>query len=332
MIPSPSGAPTPADLLEGTPYRFVRALGAGGMGQVVEAEREGGGERVVIKLLHAHLAGRRDLADRLRLEGEGLRAVRHPNVVTVLDSGVTADDRPYLVMERLEGRTLRAELDARGPLPALEAIDLVAQALDGLAAVHRAGLLHRDVKLENLFVCNAVIGGARVLKLLDLGVAKRLDGALPAPLAVPTAEGVSLGTPRFFSPEQATGAPLDARADVYAAGLVLFALLTGRTPFDHHRDVKALLRAHAAEPPDPPSKHAPAPLPEGLDHAVLQALAKHPDDRPASAAAFATILRAVAERSAAPAPWSYARVLTATLLASFAISALVTAIVHAIRR
>jgi serine/threonine-protein kinase len=318
------------DPLAGTPYRTVRPLGAGGMGEVIEAEHVASGRRVVVKILHGHLSGRADLADRMRLEGEALGLVDHPNVVAVVDTGATTDERPYLVMERLEGRTLRDELAARGPLPAAEAIDLAAQALDGLAAVHDKGLVHRDVKLDNLFVCDAPPGGRRVLKLIDLGVAKVLAaaGEKPAPLLVPTAEGVSMGTPRFFSPEQATGAPLDARADVYAMGLVLYALVTGKTPFDHVRETEALLRAHAAEPPEPPSRRAPRPLPPGLEAAILKALAKAPDERFPSAAAFAAEIRRIA--SAAPPQERPLRLLTLFLIvmgATLLLSAAVTAIV-----
>jgi serine/threonine-protein kinase len=317
------------DPLAGTAYRTVRPLDAGGMAEIVEAEHVEAGRRVVVKLLHRHLFGRRDLADRLRLEGEALAVVAHPNVVAAVDTGVTADERPFLVLERLEGRTLRAELAARGPLPAVEAIELAAQALDGLEAVHRAGLVHRDVKLENLFVCDAAPGQGRVVKLLDLGVAKLTEGARPAPLAVPTAEGVSLGTPRFFSPEQATGAPLDARSDVYAMGLVLYAMLTGRTPFDHLRDVDAILRAHVAEPPDPASRHVP--LPPSLDAAILKALAKRAEDRFASAAAFAAELRRIADELRAP-PRSLARLFWLVLAVSLVGSMAATAIVELWRR
>jgi serine/threonine-protein kinase len=284
---------------------------------------------VVVKLIHRHLADRRDLADRLRLEAEALAAVDHPNVVRVVGSGATAEGRASLAMERLEGRTLRAELAARGTIPATEAIDLAVQALAGLEAVHRAGLVHRDVKLDNLFLCDAPPGGARVVKILDLGVAKLLAGARPAPLAVPTAEGVSLGTPRFFSPEQATGAPLDARADIYAMGLVLYALVTGRAPFAHHHAVDALLRAHAEETPEPPSRRAPAPLPAGREAAILKALAKRPPDRFPSAAAFAEALRRIGP---APQPWSLLRLFTVVLLVSLVLSMAATALVHLARR
>jgi serine/threonine-protein kinase len=317
------------DPLAGTPYRTLRPLGAGAMGEVVEAEQAATGRRVVVKLLHRHLLRRDDLADRMRLEAESLAHVTHPNVVAVLDHGRTADGRPYLVMERLHGRTLRDELSAQGRLPAPEAVALVAQALDGLSAVHAAGIVHRDIKLDNLFACDPLPGRERVVKLLDLGVAKVFPGKGPAPLIISTEEGVSMGTPRFFSPEQATGAPLDGRCDVYAMGLVLYALMTGRTPFDHLRDVDALLAAHAETPPVPPSRLVE--IPAALDAAILKALAKQPADRFATAAAFAAELRRL-ERAPARATRARAARLIATALAvSFALSMAATAIVHALR-
>lgn len=283
-----------SDPLAGTPYRTVGALGSGGMAEVLEAQGAPGEPPVVVKLLHRHLAHRRDLADRLRLEGEALACVSHPNVVAVLDGGVTREGRAYLVLERLHGRTLREEVAARGALPPAEAAEIAAQALDGLAAVHAAGVVHRDVKLDNLFLCDAGSPHGHTVKLLDLGLAKLLGAGRPAPLVMPTAEDVTLGTPRFFSPEQAIGAPLDARADIYAMGLVLYALLTGRVPFAHLADVAALLEAHATQDPPPPSRLLPEPLHPDLEEVVLRALAKHPDDRFASAAEFADELRAAA--------------------------------------
>jgi serine/threonine-protein kinase len=247
-------------------------------------------------------------------------------VVAVLDRGVTAEGRPYLVLERLEGRTLRAELAARGPLPAAEALGLAVQALDGLAAIHAAGVVHRDVKLTNLFVCDARSVHGRVLKLLDLGVAKVLAEGKPAPLSVPTAEGFSMGTPRFFSPEQATGAALDARADVYAMGLVLYALLTGHAPFEHIQDVAAMLEAHATRDPPAPSDALGAPLDPRIDEAVMRALSKSPDHRFPSAQAFAAALRTLAPGEAHPA--GVAKTFAIVLLASLSLSMAATALWH----
>lgn len=267
------------------------------MGEVVAAEHVALGKRVVVKLLHSKLAERPDHVDRMRLEAQALARLAHPNLVVVHDYGRTAGGRPYIVMEHLVGRTLRDELKERGRLPPAEAIDLVRQALAGLGAAHAVGLVHRDVKLDNLFVCDPV-GGVRTLKVLDFGIAKVLPKAsapsTPAPLAFPTEEGVALGTPRFFAPEQARGISVDARTDVYSAGLVLYALLAGRGPFDHVHALYDLALAQVEEVPEPPSVHAGVPLPPALERTVLRAIAKHPDDRFPSAAMFSAELARVA--------------------------------------
>jgi serine/threonine-protein kinase len=288
------------DPLTGTPYRTLCPLGAGAMGEVFDAEHVKLGCRVAVKVLRRKDQGRPDLVDRMRLEGQALAHVEHPGVVRVLDLGTTFDGQPYLVMERLWGRTLREELAARRTLPPGEAIALVIQALEGLAAVHGAGLLHRDLKLDNIFVCDAAPGLPRAVKLLDFGVAKVIHPGGPAPLAVPTDEGVSMGTPRFFSPEQAAGERLDARSDVYSMGMVLYALVAGRGPFDHLSDLAAILDAHMEAQPDVPSRWAPVPIP--LEAVILRALAKRPEHRWQSAAAFAAALRRVGAMLAKKAP------------------------------
>ncbi|XXY53924.1 serine/threonine-protein kinase [Sorangium sp. So ce269] len=285
-------------LLYGTPYRPVRRLGRGGMGEVIEAAHVGLDKPVVVKLLHRDLNREPRLVERMRVEAQSLARLAHPNLVTVTDFGRTAEGRTFLVMERLHGRTLREELAARGALPALEAIDLVTQTLAGLAAAHGAGIVHRDVKLDNLFVCDADAQGRRMVKVLDFGIAKVVasagDGRAPAPSLYQTEEGVVVGTPRYLSPEQASGEAVDARSDVYAAGVVLYTLLAGRGPFEHVRPVHELLRAHASEVPAPPSRYAPRPVPPELDRAIMRALEKRPELRFPSAAAFAAELSRIA--------------------------------------
>ncbi|WP_437632257.1 serine/threonine-protein kinase [Sorangium sp. So ce854] len=285
-------------LLYGTPYRPVRRLGRGGMGEVIEAAHVGLDKPVVVKLLHRDLNREPRLVERMRVEAQSLARLAHPNLVTVTDFGRTAEGRTFLVMERLYGRTMREELAARGALPALEALDLVMQALAGLAAAHGAGIVHRDVKLENLFVCDADARGRRAVKVLDFGIAKVVapggDGRAPAPSLYQTEEGVLVGTPRYLSPEQACGLAVDARTDVYAAGVVLYTLVAGRGPFEHVRPIHELLRAHASEIPAPPSCHAPRPVPPELDRAVMRALEKRPELRFPDAAAFAAELSRIA--------------------------------------
>ena len=310
MNPTTTTASPTADLLAGTPYRFLAPLTRGGMADIVLAEQTVLGKQVVVKLLQACLANSPHLIDRMRLEAQALGRLTHPNLVVVTDFGQTSKGRPYLVMERLVGRTLREEQMGRGTLPVLEAIEYTRQTLAGLGAAHAAGIVHRDVKLENLFLCDPVPGGrgGRVIKVLDFGIAKILAGAdahglAPAPLAIPTAEGMSVGTPRFFSPEQALSHAVDERTDIYAAGIVLYSLLAGRAPFDHWQDAVDLAVAHVQEAPAPLSQHAPQAIPEALENAVMRALAKRPEYRFPSARAFAEELARIAASVGSSGPW-----------------------------
>ena len=174
-----------------------RAPRQGRHGEIYEAEGPGG-ERVVVKLLRRELAKQADMIDRMRVEAQALLTLSHPNIVQAAAFATAPDGRPYLVLERLTGRTLQDELVTRGALPVLEAIGYVRQLLAGLRAVHDAGIVHRDIKPENLMLCRQP-GKATVLKVLDFGVAKITEGAIRAsglvPLAYPTMAGACVGTP-----------------------------------------------------------------------------------------------------------------------------------------
>ena len=293
---SPTGrARATLDPLFGTPYRLLRRVTAGAMGEILEAEHVPLRRKVIVKLVHRVYATLPGYADRFRLEAQSLAklAPRLPHIVAVLDFGQTADGLPFLVLEQLAGRTLEKEVQARGQLPPAEAVLFAHGLLDALQCAHEVGIIHRDVKPENIFLAESERGGT-VVKLLDFGIAKVLPGAsdedAPAPLAAPTAEGVTLGTPRFLAPEQARGRPADQRSDVYSAGAVVYAMLTGRDPFAHVEGIGAVLLAQATEPPRPPSVVARQPIPEALDRVVLKALAKHPEDCFASATELAAAL------------------------------------------
>ncbi len=298
-----NGPPLDHDPLAGTAYRFVGRLGEGAMGEVVEAEHLALGHRVAVKLLRSEMLLRFEVRDRLRLEAQACARVRHENLVAVTDFGETLDGRPFLVMERLHGRSLAEELRARRWLPVEEAVDFARQALAGLAAAHAALLVHRDLKPDNLFLC-AGSSGRRRVKVLDFGLAKLLDTANPqglAPLAQPTAEGVTVGTPQYAAPEQTAGARvLDGRTDVYAMGWILNAMLTGRMPFPDKTSAAQLARAHATEWPPPPSSVAPQRVPGELDAIVQRAIAKRREDRFAGADAFRAELGKLAGRGAGP--------------------------------
>jgi serine/threonine-protein kinase len=297
--PAAGGA---GDPLAGTGYRTVGRLGSGSVGDILDAIHVGLGKPVAVKLLRRAVAGDALLVERLRLEAEALGRLDHPNLVTVTDVGRSADGRPFFVMQRLQGRTLHAELRERGFIPVGAAIEMMKQLLSGLGAAHALGLVHRDLKPENVFLCDPV-DGRRTLKVLDFSIAKVVaesaSPATPRPLALCTAEGSALGTPRFLSPEQAMAREVDARADIYGAGVVLYEMIAGRDPFHHVRGHLALLQAHVLDAPSPPSSAAPQHVAPALDAVVLKALAKRPEDRFSSAADFTAALDDA--RCAAPA-------------------------------
>jgi serine/threonine-protein kinase len=278
------------DPLVGTRYRALSRAGAGAMGDVFLAENPAIGRPVVVKLLQAELASNHLYIDRMRLEAQTLGRLDHPNVVGVSDFAATPSGRVFLVMERLVGRTLAEERTARGGagFEIGEALELIAGVLRGLSAVHALGVVHRDLKPSNLFYCAPVAAGAApFVKIIDFGIVKvtEMRDGTPSPIAIPTAAGIAIGTPRFFAPEQAMGRPVDARTDVYSAGVVLYWLLAGKDPFHACRSLIDIMRAQVEDVPQPPSTLNPKVTP-ALDAIVLKALAKAPGDRYQSAAEF----------------------------------------------
>jgi serine/threonine protein kinase len=285
------------DPLEGLPYRALRRLGGGGMGEVFLAQHRQLGRLCVAKILHARLAGDARLADRIRLEAQSLGRLNHPHIVSIIGAGKTFDERPFIVMEHLRGETLADELLVRGQLPVVEALSYTCQLLRALGAAHALGIVHRDIKPENLFLCDSS-GHERTLKVLDFGIARVMPDAsadAPQPLAVPTDTGLVVGTPRYVSPEGAAAQRVDHRADLYAAALVLYVAVAGRGPFDHIRSEAMLLSAHAGQLPEPPSRFAKEPIPPELDRVLLRALRKNPEERYQSADALREDLEQISE-------------------------------------
>ena len=288
------------DPLFRTPYKTMRIIGRGGMAEVREAVHLPLGKLVVVKLIHPELSSP-DLVERLRVEAQTLAQLSHPNLVEVTDLGATPAGRPYMVLERLIGRSLADEVKKRTFLPVQEAVDVACDILDALGAAHEQGVVHRDVKLDNVFLHQPKLG-PRVTKLIDFGVAKILAGNTSgvAPTRFPTEEGMLIGTPRFCSPEQARAGLVDHRADIYGVGVLLYTLLAGRRPFEQ-RGLIEMLHAHAVEPPEPLAKTAEQSVPADIESAVLRALEKRPENRFQSAAAFADALRASTKRKLADA-------------------------------
>ncbi|WP_438016137.1 serine/threonine-protein kinase [Sorangium sp. So ce315] len=290
--------------LPGTPYVVLRLLGQGGMGEVYEVEHRELGRRFAVKVLHRSHAGRLDLSARMRAEARSIARLRHPNLPEVFDLGATAGGRTYFAMELLEGRDLRTELARLGVVAVPTALGLVLQALSALSLAHAAGIVHRDLKLENLFLCDD-----GTLKVLDFGVAKLLHAG-----ASLTAPDALVGTPRMMAPEQCAALPIDPRADIYAMGLVLYELVAGRGPFDELRGRRDALRhAHCEREPPPPSCLAPQPIPPAVERLILRAIAKAPEHRFQTAADMEAAVRRLhggAPRTAAQA--ASARALTPT--------------------
>jgi tRNA A-37 threonylcarbamoyl transferase component Bud32 len=246
-------------------YRIVEKVGEGGMGTVYRAvdlmlERE-----VAIKAIRPELSREPEIVERFRAEARMLARWSHPAIATIYSFFVEGDDL-FLVMEFVRGRSLSWLLKGSGPLPWERAVPLLAGALDGIEQAHRAGIVHRDLKSDNLMITES-----GVVKVMDFGIA-RLIGSSRL-----TRTGLLVGTLHYMAPEQIRGEAVDRRADVYALGAVLYEMLTGRVPFEGGSDF-AVLKAHVEENPAPPSA-AISGFPAWLDEAILKALAKDPAQR-----------------------------------------------------
>jgi len=270
-------------------YLLQSVLGVGGTATVYTAHDRLLRRRVAAKVLHPEYTRSAAQRRRVRQEAQLGAQLSHPNIAPILDFGddalVRAETLFFIVMPLLEGPTLRSfALD--GPLSWATAGVLVHQLLSGLATLHDHGVIHRDIKLDNCMVVRA--GGHQRVVLLDLGLAKVIRADLVSSTLLST-KGRLVGTLPYLSPEQALGEPIDARTDVYAAGVVLFELLAGRRPFVG-TDYQVLV-AHVEEPPPLPSALSPsAVIPPALDDVTLRALAKRREDRFPSADAFRTAL------------------------------------------
>ncbi|MCA9677947.1 MAG: serine/threonine protein kinase, partial [Myxococcales bacterium] len=210
-------------------YRIVDVVGQGGMAEVYVGEHEVVQHRVAIKVVHSRHVGDRRMAQRLIYEARAVAAIRHPGIVEFYDFGCADDGRPYIVMELLQGETLAARLE-RGPLPVDQAVAFARQMASALGAAHGHGIIHRDLKPANIFlVADPDVPFGERAKILDFGIAKHITGRREEI----TATGMMIGTPAHMSPEQCRGdKEIDGRADVYALGVLLFHMVTGKLPFD----------------------------------------------------------------------------------------------------
>jgi serine/threonine-protein kinase len=258
-------------------YTILGALGHGGMGQVFRVKDKDLDDEVALKTLKAD-AQDAGLTERLRQEIKLARLITHPNVVRVHDFG-ESDGVRFLTMEYVAGTTLREMLDVGRRLEITPALQIAKQICRGLAAVHKAGIIHGDLKPQNVMVM-----GNGVVKLMDFGVARERRQAEQV-------VGTSAGTPLYMSPEQARGGELDERSDIYSAGVVMFELFTGTCPFTD-RDIYEIMRMHLNEPPPNPRLRRPD-LPDALGQLILTCLAKSRLQRPATAADLDRLLMRV---------------------------------------
>jgi serine/threonine-protein kinase len=264
-------------------YVIERKLGSGGMADVYLAEDQELGRRVALKLLDDRHASDEQFVERFRREAQSAAGLNHPNIVSIFDRGY-AEGTYYIAMEFLDGRTLKELLVRNGPTPVPIAIDYARQILGALAFAHRNGIVHRDIKPHNI-----IVGSDGRLKVTDFGIAR--SGASQM-----TEAGSIVGTAQYLSPEQARGAPVDPRSDLYSLGIVLYEMLTGKVPFTGDTPVEIAMK-HLSQVPDPPSKLRSG-VPHDLDAVVMRALSKEPDQRYGSAeemdADLARVARGVA--------------------------------------
>ncbi|MCU0682124.1 MAG: protein kinase [Polyangiaceae bacterium] len=267
-------------------YVLLELIGVGGMGRVYRAEQQALGRTVAVKVIHAHLLDDESASARFITEARAASRLNHPNSVGVIDFGKSDDGQLYLVMEFLRGRDLGFVAQGEGPLPFRRIVDVLRQTLAALGEAHELGIIHRDVKPENI-ILERVRGGGDFVKVVDFGLAKLMVGARREALTLP---GIVCGTPDYMAPEQGRGENIDPRADLYALGVVLFALLTGRLPFEAESPTQLVLMHMSTPPPDPRRVAANRGIPAALAEACLRALAKSPDDRYQSADEFSSAL------------------------------------------
>lgn len=270
-------------------YRVASLLGEGGMGVVYRAVHEELEREVALKLLHPGLGRNDALKERFLIEARAAGRLNHPGAVTVYDFGEW-NEQLYLAMEFLKGRALHQVMRDEFPFAGEVIADIVGQACEVLHVAHQAGIMHRDIKPENLMLLDAP-GARRQLKVVDFGLAFMLERADDRV----TLEGTTLGTPAYMSPEQGMAKTVDARADIYSLGVVLYEMLCGRVPFEGH--ATEIVVKHLYDEPLRPEQMAPdLSVHRGLADVAMQCLMKAPGDRPGSALEMRDLLHAAVSK------------------------------------
>jgi serine/threonine protein kinase len=275
-------------------YEILGKLGAGGMAAVYRARHLAFSEVRAIKVVNNRLADDEDFLRRFRNEAVVARRLQHPNAVRVDDLDMTEDGRPFIVMEYVEGQNLREVVRHQGPLSLRRSVVIARQVAAALAAAHELGIVHRDIKPDNILLTGS--GESETAKVLDFGIAKIKESALGDSGAVATRTGMVVGTPQYMSPEQAMGrrgSELDGRADLYSLGVVLYEMVTGRLPFESDTAMGIILHHLQTPPPEPREVRPDLGIPDPLSAVLMQALQKEPARRFASATAMANALQGV---------------------------------------
>ena len=287
-------------------YKVLEVIGTGAMATVYAAEDTRLGRKVALKILRPEQAQDDTFRARFKREAEAVASLNNPAIVAVYDTGSynpsqdgeesSSEDStaiPYIVMEYVEGHTLRSILSRGGHLPVRDALGYSEQLLGALQYSHSMGIIHRDIKPANIMVLERTSediakGQPGQIKVMDFGISRAIEEAGEAL----TKANVVMGSARYMSPEQVSGKDVDARSDLYSAACVIYEMIAGRSPFDAESNVD-LAAKHLSDTPEPPSKFTPLEVPAGLDAVILKGLAKNPDERYQSAAEFAQALVSV---------------------------------------
>ena len=288
-------------------YKVLEVIGTGAMATVYAAEDTRLGRKVALKILRPEQAQDDTFRARFKREAEAVASLNNPAIVAVYDTGSYSPSQdggesasseegtaiPYIVMEYVEGHTLRSILSRGGHLPVRDALGYSEQLLGALQYSHSMGIIHRDIKPANIMVLERTSediakGQPGQIKVMDFGISRAIEEAGEAL----TKANVVMGSARYMSPEQVSGKDVDARSDLYSAACVIYEMIAGRSPFDAESNVD-LAAKHLSDAPEPPSKFTPLEVPVGLDAVILKGLAKNPDERYQSAAEFAQALVSV---------------------------------------
>lgn len=288
-------------------YKVLEVIGTGAMATVYAAEDTRLGRKVALKILRPEQAQDDTFRARFKREAEAVASLNNPAIVAVYDTGSYNPSQdggdsasseegtaiPYIVMEYVEGHTLRSILSRGGHLPVRDALGYSEQLLGALQYSHSMGIIHRDIKPANIMVLERTSediakGQPGQIKVMDFGISRAIEEAGEAL----TKANVVMGSARYMSPEQVSGKEVDARSDLYSAACVIYEMIAGRSPFDAESNVD-LAAKHLSDIPEPPSKFTPLEVPAGLDAVILKGLAKNPDERYQSAAEFAQALVSV---------------------------------------